>query len=255
VDRVLVVEAVRSILEHATYKNVEFVIVADTVCPPAVVRTLEAIAGDRLQLVWYEHKFNFSEKINLGAAHARGEYLLLLNDDIEVVSPDFLETMLGFAQEPDVGMVGAKLLFADGTLQHAGHVYNHNPYHAMFKFHGDELGPSGLLIVQRECSGVTAACALLPASVFDEVGGMTPKLASNFNDVDFSMKVRRAGHRVIWTPHAVLYHFESLSRDPEVQEEEHDLIRERWWAQLQHDPYYNPNFEPNRDDWVEKALR
>jgi len=255
VERCFVVDAVRSVLELATYPSLEFVVVADEGMSDAVVRALMRVAGDRLKLVWFDRPFNFSEKMNLGAAHATGRYLLLLNDDIEVISPDFLETMVALAQDDDVGMVGAKLLFADGCLQHAGHVYNAgNPYHAMFRFHGDELGPSGLLLVNRECSGVTAACALVKASVFDEVGGFTTLLGNNFNDVDFSLKIRHKGYRILWTPHAQLYHFESMSREPKVLVPEHDFIKLRWWHQLHHDPYYNPNLAPSRDDWVEADL-
>ena len=254
VERCFVVDCVRSLIELATYPNLEFVVVADDVTPPNVVRALERIAGDRLKIVWYDRAFNFSEKMNLGAAHATGPYLLLLNDDIEVISPDFLETMVAIAAaEDDIAIVGAKLLFADGRLQHAGHVYNDgNPYHAMFRFNGDELGPSGLLIVQRECSGVTAACALVKAAAFDEVGGFTVLLGNNFNDVDFSLKIRHRGHRIVWTPHAQLYHFESMTREPKVLVPEHDFIKERWWHELHHDPYYNPNLAPSRDDWVER---
>jgi GT2 family glycosyltransferase len=256
VERCFVVECVRSLVELCTYPNLEFVVVADTPTPPGVIRALERVAGDRLKVVWYDRPFNFSEKMNLGAAHATGPYLLLLNDDIEVVSADFLHTMVGIAAgEDDVAMVGAKLLFADGRLQHAGHVYNDgNPYHAMFRFHGDEFGPSGLLLVQRECSGVTAACALVKATVFDEVGGFTPHLGNNFNDVDFSLKIRHKGYRIIWTPHAELYHFESMTREPKVLVPEHDFIKLRWWRELNHDPYYNPNLAPSRDDWVEADL-
>ncbi len=255
VERCLVVDAVRSIVERSTYQHLEFVIVADTPTPPEVVGQLEALLGDRLTLVWYDRPFNFSEKMNLGAAHARGEFLLLLNDDIEVESPDFLDTMVALCQDPGVGMVGAKLLFADGRLQHAGHLYNHDPFHAFFRYHGSELGPSGLLVVQREVSGVTAACALVRACVFDEVGGLTPILHNNFNDVDFSLKIRRAGHRILWTPYAVLYHFESMTRAPAVLDEEHDLLKARWLHQLSNDPYGNPNLQPKLDSWIEKPLR
>ena len=255
VERCFVIECVRSLLQLSTYPNLELVIVADVGMPDQVVTALERLAGDRLKLVWYDREFNFSEKMNLGAAHASGSHLLLLNDDIEVISPDFLETMVALTTEPDVAMVGAKLLFADGRLQHAGHIYNAgNPYHAFFRFHGDELGPSGLLLVQRECSGVTAACALVKASVFDEIGGFTPALGNNFNDVDFSLKIRRKGYRILWTPHAQLYHFESMTREPKVLVPEHDFIKLRWWYELHHDPYHNPNLAPMRDDWVEADL-
>ena len=255
VTRNLVVETVESVLEKESYPDLEFIIVADTVTPPDVITALQRLLGNRMKLVWYDKKFNFSEKCNLGAAHATGELLLFLNDDMQVITPDFLTTLVPIAQDQSIGMVGAKLYFADGTLQHAGHVYNGDPYHAMFRWSREELGPSGLLVVQRECIGVTAACALMRMEVFDEVGGFTPLLYGNFNDVDLSMKVRQAGYRIVWTPYVELYHFESQTRVPTPTDYEHMVLRHRWSDKLYGDPYYNINFAPFRDDWVERALR
>jgi GT2 family glycosyltransferase len=255
VTRNLVVETVESVLAKETYPDLEFVIVADTVTPPDVITALERMLGDRMKLVWYDKKFNFSEKCNLGAAHATGELLLFLNDDMQVITPDFLTTLVPIAQDPGIGAVGVKLYFADGTIQHAGHVYNGDPYHAMFRWGGYELGPSALLVVQRECIGVTAACALVRADVFDEVGGFTPLLYGNFNDVDFCMKIRGAGYRIVWTPYVEMYHFESQTRVPTPTDYEHQVLRHRWSDKLYGDPYYNINFAPFRDDWVERALR
>ena len=255
VTRNLVVETIESMLAKETYPDLEYILVVDTVTPPDVITALERLLGDRMKLVWYDKKYNFSEKCNLGAAHATGELFLFLNDDIEVITPDFLSTLVPIAQDPGIGAVGAKLYFADGTLQHAGHVYNADPYHAMFRWGGDELGPSGLLVVQRECIGVTAACAIVRSDVFDEVGGFTPLLYSNYNDVDFCMKVRGAGYRIVWTPYVEMYHFESQTRVPTPTDYEHSVIRHRWSDKLYGDPYYNINFMPFRDDWVERPLR
>jgi len=255
VERNYVVGAVQSILDHASYRNVEFVIVADDTTPPPVIAALERVAGERLRLVWYDRPFNFSEKINLGRVHSRGDYLLVLNDDIEVISPDFIEVMVGLAQDPEVGTVGAKLLFSDGTLQHAGHVYNGDPYHIFFKFHGTEVGPSSMLKIQRECIGVTAACLMIRPEVFDAVGGLSAEFHSNFNDVDFALKIIRSGYRTVWSPYAELYHFESVSRDPTVTQSEYDLLRRRWDHALEIDPYYNTNLVSKRYDWVERGIR
>jgi len=255
VERNLVVETVQSVLDKESYPNLEFIIVVDTVTPPHVITALERLLGDKLKIVWFHEKFNFSTKMNLGAAHATGELLLLLNDDMELITPDFLTTLIPIAMDPEVGQVGTKLYFADGTIQHAGHVYNGDPYHAMFRWSREELGPSGLLVVQRECVGVTAACALMRMDVFEEVGGLTPLLHSNFNDVDFSIKIRNAGYRIVWTPYVEMYHFESQTREPTPTDYEHMVLRHRWSDKLYGDPYYNPNFAPFRDDWVERALR
>jgi GT2 family glycosyltransferase len=248
--RTMVVEAVRTLVERSTYPVDEIVVVAGSATSEKVVDELSAIAGDRLVVVPNDHPFNFAETIDIGAAHARGEYLLLLNDDVEVVTSDFLETMLGLAVQPDVGAVGCKLLYADGTIQHAGHVYSGQPMHAFLGRDADEPGPGGLLLVDHEVSGVTAACTLVRAAVFDEVGGLSPNFAVNYNDVDFCLKIRRAGYRIVYTPHAVLYHFESRTRRNVVTDEDRERIRSRWAYELDHDPYHNPNLVPGRDDWT-----
>ena len=238
-SRVFVVEAVRSILKASTYQELEFVIVADEHTPPPVVDELVAMLGERLRLVSYGATFNFSRKINIGATMASGEYLLLLNDDVEVISEDWIETMLGLAQEPDVGLVGAMLYFDDGTIQHAGHVYNSmTPGHIGYGMEADEAGPIFAFGVERECSGVTAACAMIRRSVFYEVGGMSVQFAMNYNDVDLSLKVRSSGRRIIWTPHAKLFHFESKSRTVGIGASEVALIRQRWGRLMELDPYF-----------------
>jgi GT2 family glycosyltransferase len=247
--RTFVVEAVRSLVLHSTWPVDEWIVVADRQTPPAVLAALADLCGDRLRIVCYDRPFNFAASLNLGTARATGEYILLLNDDVELITGDFLETMLGLAQVPDVGVVGCKLLYDDGTLQHAGHVYSGEPMHAFLGRGADEPGPHGLLLVDREVSGVTAACALVRAGVYDEVGGFSPAFPLNYNDVDFCLKVRRAGYRILYTPHAALYHFESKSRRNVVTGDDHARIRDRWAYELDHDPYHNPNLLQGRDDW------
>jgi GT2 family glycosyltransferase len=255
IERAFVVDAITSILERSTYRNIEFVVVADTSTPADVISAIERAAGDRLELVWFDGEFNFSEKVNVGRVHSRGEFLLLLNDDVEVITPDFLETMVGLVRDPDVGSVGAKLLFSDGTLQHVGHLYNPVPHHIFFKWNSHEFGPSGMLTIERECSGVTAACLMIRPDVFDEVGGFAPDFKSNYNDVDFALKLLSAGYRNVITPHAVLYHFESVSRDPVVTPQEFALLHQRWADRMATDPYSNPNLEPGRNDWIARVGR
>ena len=255
VERCFVVEAVRSLIDRGTYENLEFVIVADTSTPQPVVEALRRVVGDRLRLVWFDRPFNFSEKVNLGRVHASGDLLLLLNDDVELVTPDAIETMVGLAVDAAVGSVGAKLLFSDGTLQHAGHVYNGDPYHIFFKGSSEDSGPFSMLSLERECIGVTAAALMIRPEVFDEVGGFSAAFGNNFNDVDFALKLHEAGYRSVWTPFAVLYHFESVSRDPTVSKDEYDLLHRRWSHRLEHDPYSNVNLQPKRHDWVERGAR
>ena len=247
--RTFIVDAVASIVRQSTWPVAEWIVVADADTPAATLAALDDVCGGRLRVVWYERPFNFATALNIGAARASGDYILLLNDDVELITADFLGTMLGIAEQPDVGVVGCKLLYADGTVQHAGHVYSGEPMHAFLGWSADEPGPHGLLLVDREVSGVTAACALVRADVYDEVGGFSGHFPMNYNDVDFCLKVRRAGYRIVYTPHAVLYHFESKSRRNAVTPDDHRRIRERWAYELDHDPYHNPNLLPGRDDW------
>jgi O-antigen biosynthesis protein len=255
IERCYAVAAIESVRKH-TSRRIEFVLVVDDWTPPEYVEAMRRAAGDTpTTIVWYDRPFNFSEKINLGSIHAKGDLLLLLNDDIEVISDEFLDPMIPLAMEDGVGAVGAKLYFEDGRLQHAGHVYNGDPYHILFKWSGDELGPSGMLRIERECIGVTAACLLVRPEVFAEVGGLCTAFPSSFNDVDFNLKLHVSGYRQVWTPYTELFHFESASRDPKINDEDHILIRRRWADRLEVDPYYNPNLEPRRDDWVERGFR
>ncbi|MGO4536395.1 glycosyltransferase [Leifsonia sp. 2MCAF36] len=237
-QRAFVVEAVRSIVERSTYQEIEIVVVADEATPRTVRDQLEAIAGDRLTMVEWTAPFNFAAKMNRGALHARGEYLLLLNDDVEVLSPDWVERMLGLAQQPGVGMVGALLLFEDGSVQHAGHAYRRGePTHLAIGWAQDARDTLDSLGVVRETSGVTAACALMDADVFRTVGGFSTLLPSSYNDVDLCLKVRSSGRSVLWTPHARLHHYESRTRVAQVVPYERDLLLRRWGSRIQVDPY------------------
>ncbi len=254
--RVFVHEAIASMLaDPARSVDVDVVLVVDSGSDPVVVRGARELLGDALTVVDYAERFNFSRTINQGVAASSGEYVLLLNDDTELVAPGSVEEMVGLARQADVGLVGAKLLYADGTLQHGGHVYNDTIDHALRGWPGDHPGPNRLLAVERECSGVTAAAAMLRRDVFDEVGGMSEELPVNYNDVDLSLRVRATGRRVVWTPHACWWHFEAQSFDHPIDASELVTIRRDWSQELSHDPYYNPNLAPGRTDWLERPGR
>jgi GT2 family glycosyltransferase len=255
--RAFVVDAVRSIIERSTYDNVEFVVVYDDVTPGPVRRALSEIGGERLALVPFSEPFNFSAKVNLGVTHASGDLVLLLNDDTELIEPTSIEVLVAHLLTSDVAMAGAKLLFADGTLQHGGHVYARDIGHACLGWSGESPGPWPLrpLAVERECSGVTAGCALVRRSAFVEVGGFSSDLPLNYNDVDFCLKLRAAGHRIIWTPWATWYHFESRTRTSVLLDEEYSFVNQRWHYEINNDPYYNVNLLPGRSDWLERPLR
>ncbi len=227
--RVMVVDTVRSALEHTDHHNVEFVVVYDSPTPPEVLDALRELAGDRLTLVEYEYPFNFSQKINLGCLHASGERLVFLNDDVEVISARWLENLVGPLDEPDVGLTGAKLYFSDGSIQHAGHGYWNKHYHHPFRYWTrDEPGPFGELAVNREMTGVTAACSAMRRDLFLEIGGFAEALPSNFNDVDLCYKVAHLGYRTVWVANCELFHFESQTRDGTVQAWERHLVVRRW---------------------------
>lgn len=233
-QRTLVTESIRSVLASAQV-DVEVIVVAGREMPAAVVDELRAL-GEQVRIVDYQQPFNFSAVVNLGAAHAVGEHLLLLNDDTEVISPDWLVRMIDACTD-GVGAVGAKLLFEDGTLQHAGHTYRTAAGHVAFGMPGDSTGRNGLLSRRREVAGVTAACMLTPYSVFDAVGGFTTLLPGNYNDVDYCMKLRMAGWSIVYEPAAVLYHYESRSRVAGIKPEEIEIIQGRWLTHLASDPF------------------
>ena len=227
--RVLIEETVRSALANTDHDNVEIVVVYDKPTPKKVLRSLREIAGDKLVLEKYAKPFNFSEKCNIGALRATGDRLVFLNDDVEVISGRWLENLVGPLDEPDVGLTGAKLYFSDGSIQHAGHGYWGQHYHHPFRFRTrDDPGPFGELVVNREVTGVTAACAAVRRDVFLGVGGFTEALPSNFNDVDFCYKIAHHGLRTVWVANCELFHFESQTRDGTVQAWERHFVVRRW---------------------------
>ncbi len=256
VERIFVHDAVASLIaDHDDRCELEFIVVIDVGSDPLVERGLRRIAGDQLQVVDYVQPFNFSEKINRGVASARGDYVLLLNDDTELITPGSVAEMVGVAQQDDVGMVGAKLLFEDGTLQHGGHTYHGTISHALLGWPGAHPGPHRMLAVERECAGVTAAAALLRRDVFNGIGGMNTDFAINYNDVDLSLTLRAAGYRIVWTPHAAWFHFEQQTFEHPVDANEIFAIKQRWGDAMRTDPYANPNLAPGRTDWLELPLR
>lgn len=238
--RCYVIDAARSIMDLSTYRNFEMVVVLDSVAEPSVVTELAGIVGDQLRIVEWTKPFNFSEKVNAGVLHSRGDFVLLLNDDVRVLDEDWLESLLALAQLPGAGMSGGLLYYEDDTIQHAGHGYfKGDASHIGLDAERTDPGPLDGYRVEREVSGVTAACAMMPRSVYIEVGGLSNLLPGNFNDVDLCMKVTWRGYAIYWTPHAELYHFESKTRDSSVHAFEVDVAWGRWGFRM-HDPRYWP---------------
>ena len=241
--RCFVVEAVRSVLALGGHENVEIIVVHDAGTPAHVLDELRTVAGSTLQLVPYAKKFNFSEKCNLGVVRSYGEVVVLLNDDIEIVSPNFLVELVAPLFEDGVGQTGAHLLFSDSSVQHAGLVFfKHGPGHMFYKKPAFWKGPFNAMAVNRECSGLTGACVALKRSTYEEVGGLSEDLPLSYNDVDLSHKIGAAGYRRLWIANAKAYHFESKSREPTVQPWELEFVRTRWKSP-DHDvymPLYGP---------------
>ncbi len=251
---------VHSILERSTYRDLEIVVVENNSTDPetfaAYTRLQTSDARIRVE-TWQPPSqaaasFNYSALVNFGVAHSSGEYLLLLNNDTEVITPDFIEEMLGYLQRPEVGVVGAKLYFRDHLTQHAG--IEVGPYDALVHVNQDfgskREGYLGRAVRPGNFSAVTGACQMVARKTFNLVGGYDESLAVGFNDADFCLRVRQAGYLTTFTPYAELYHYEFVSRGRETADptkearwrRERDLFAHRWPDYFSGiDPYSNPN--------------
>jgi GT2 family glycosyltransferase len=248
----LLKSCVESVLNSTDYKAVELLIVNNQSVEPATLAYFNDIAQQpSVRVLTYDKPFNYSAINNFAVQEAKGELICLLNNDTEVIRPDWLSQMVGQLSQSDVGIVGARLLFADNRVQHAGDVLGVGgcATHLHFRLPAGEPGYMGRAVVSQDVSAVTAACLLTRRSLYLQVGGLNETdLTVAFNDVDYCLKVREAGWRVIYTPLAVLYHYESVSRgkddNPIKQrraQQEADYMRQRWSGLMQGDPFYNPN--------------
>ena len=251
-----------SILEKSTYDNYEIIVVENNSTTPEIRKYYEELDTEsRVRIVTYEGAFNYSAVNNLGVAHATGDYVLLLNNDTEVITVNWMEELLMYAQREDVGAAGAKLYYADKTIQHAGVVIGLGAHrtagHTHYKQSRQNLGYMGRLCYAQNVTAVTGACLMVRKSLYEEVGGLEESFAVSLNDVDFCLKLRKLGYLNVWTPFAELYHYESISRGlddngekAERYNRESEQFREKWKAELAAgDPYYNPNFSLDRSDF------
>lgn len=251
-------KCIDSVKNKSTYGNWEIIIIENNSTEKETFSYYDEIRqDDRIQVVTWTGEFNFSAINNFGAQYANGDYILLLNNDIEVITPDWLEQMLMFAQRKDVGAVGAMLYYPDDTVQHAGVILGIGGVagHSHKNFPRNHPGYIFRLTIAQNYSCVTAACILMSRKVWDEVHGLDEAFKVAFNDVDLCMRIRQAGYLIVWTPYAELYHFESKSRGledtPEKQlrfDGEVNRFQSRWAAELDAgDPYYNPNLSLERE--------
>jgi glycosyltransferase involved in cell wall biosynthesis len=239
---VLISHCLRSIVDHSTYENYELVVVFDEGTPAAILEELREIAGERLRLVEFSGPFDFSAKINLGALRSQGKHLLLLNDDIEVTTPNWIERMVMYSEREEIGAVGGRLLWGDQRIQHVGVDFEEGlPNHTYRTFSGSYAGYFNAVKIARNCLAVTGACLMTRADVFAELGGLSEALPVNFNDIDYCLKAHVRGRRVVYDPDLVLFHFESSSREPVVEEWEVNQLEDRWSSVAAVDPFGNPN--------------
>ncbi len=290
---------VTSILEKSTYDNYEIIIVENNSTTQEIREYYTALLGfsyeeaqtkldaerreeekeqetgrgvlrsedGRIAIVTYKGTFNYSAVNNLGERYATGEYILLLNNDTEVITVNWMEELLMYAQRKDVGAVGAKLYYADKTIQHAGVVLGLGAHrtagHSHYRQHRQNLGYMGRLCYAQDVSAVTGACLMVKKCLYDEVGGLEESFAISLNDVDFCLKLRKKNLLNVFTPFAELYHYESISRGlddagekAERYNQESAKFREKWREELEKgDPYYNPNFSLDRSDFSLKIQK
>lgn len=248
-DKVRLLRAcINSIEKKTTGANYEILVLDNNSTEPETKRYL---SGLRHRVVRMAEPFNYSRLINQGVRQVTGKYLLLLNNDVEVISPDWINAMLGFCRQKEIGAVGAKLLYRNDRIQHAGvvlglggmagHPLRYYPRYSSHSF--------GIACDLRNYSAVTAACMMVRREVFEQVGGFDEELSVAYNDVDFCLRVREAGYRIVWTPYAELYHHESASRGFAMDPREIAHFQKRWGGIVKHDPYYNPNLTLEREDF------
>jgi GT2 family glycosyltransferase len=249
----LLANCVHSIYSKSSFKNFEVIIVDNG---DLTKKTRASLARFPARYISYRQSvFNVAARMNLGATVASGDFLLFLNDDTEVISGDWLEAMIAVAQRPNVGMVGAKLRFEDGALQHVGVTTCHGwPDHIRRGFPANDPGYFFSSVTTREVLAVTGACCLIPRALFGRVGGFNEDFAVNYNDIDLCMRVRATGASIVFTSQAELFHFESKNRARTVDQHELSLWNSLWSASFSADPYYSPifgvsppNYEPDFD--------
>lgn len=254
---------VESIINLSTYDNYELIIVENN-SETAEIRTYyeEISRHPRVQVVEYKGDFNYSKINNFGVQYAKGEYLLLLNNDTEVITPDWMEELLMYAMRKDVGVVGAKLYYPDKTIQHAGIVIGLGAHrtagHTHYRIPEANVGYMGRLCYAQDVTAVTGACMMVSKALYEELGGLDESFTVALNDVDFCLRVREKGLLNIFTPFAELYHYESKSRGSDKKDDralryqqESDRFRVKWADALaKGDPYYNPNFSLDHSDFT-----
>ena len=252
-------QAIESIQSRSSYPACEILVIDNESDDPAALAYLEALRSAKIRVLRYPGAFNYSAMNNFAVEQAAGELVCLLNNDVEVITPDWMEEMAGHALRPEIGAVGAMLYYPDDTIQHAGVVLGIGGVagHPFKKFPRGTDGSFNRARLAQNYTAVTAACLMIRKDTFRQVGGLSEeKLRVGFNDIDFCLKVHAAGYRNLWTPFAEFYHHESASRGledtPEKQlrfRQEVEYMLARWGSFLRQDPAYNPNLTLEHEDF------
>jgi GT2 family glycosyltransferase len=247
-----------SILKKTSYTHFEIIVVDNGSVEKETQQLLASQPQDKVRVVRDDQPFNYSRINNVAVQVAKGNVICLMNNDIEVLTPDWLEEMLSFALQSDIGCVGARLWYPSGVLQHGGVVLGIGGIagHSHKYLSRGQSGYFGRAVLHQSFSAVTAACLIIRRELWDEVEGLDESFAVAFNDVDFCMRVRAAGYRNVWTPYAEMIHHESLSRGQEDNPEktarfqsEIQRMNQRWGAALHKDPAYSPNLTHDHEDF------
>lgn len=253
----LISRCVNSILTKTNYPNYEIIILDNGSKEEKTLRYFDEVSKhNKIKVIRYDIPFNYSKINNYAVQYAKGELLLFLNNDTEVINPDWLEEMVPHIIREEVGIVGAMLYYPDNTIQHAGVILGIGGVagHAYRFFPKGHPGQSGRVWLAQYMSAVTGACLLIKRKVFEEVGGFEEDLAVAFNDVDLCLKVLSRGYKIVWTPYAELYHYEGISRGKDTIEnprfrKEIEYMQNKWGHILYRDPAYNPNLTLEKEDF------
>ena len=253
-DHVKDLEKCLQAIEKSTYQNYEVIIVENNSEESKTFEYYETLkSNSHIKVITYDKKgFNYSAINNYGVKHSQGEYIVLLNNDIEIITKDWLETMLGEAQRKDIGVVGAKLLYPNDTVQHAGVVLGLTGIagHVNALLRKEDIGYMGRIMIQQNFSAVTGAMMMLKKEIYVAVGGLDEDFAVAYNDIDLCLKIRELGKYIVYDPYVQAYHYESRTRGYEDTEEkkqrlqqESDKLKQKWQAVFaKEDPFFNPNF-------------
>jgi len=246
---VMAAHSIQKLRERSTFGEIELIVVVDADTPASAIEEITRSAEGNVSFITYDKPFNFAEKINIAAVQTKADYLLFVNDDTEIITPEIIETLLSYFEDPTVGMVAPMLKYEEGTVQSAGHLLNPIPFDL---YRGADMrrdAAFGILNVAREVSSAIAAFSFTPRKLFELAGGLSVLFPADYNDIDYCLKLDMLGYRTIFTPHAESFHFESKTRIPGQKSESVALLGERWQHKIENDQYGNRYLQPFQSSW------